>query len=232
MKKREFKVYSYEDIAPSSELEPVVSTVRTKSKEGRKKKGDDKVFVDLEATVKELDRFAASHLIGNDRFKWEKTALQKLGGMPEKNVSVPLKALQGMRRKAIERQKSESQRLRESGVVTAGHSSSKAHTARGPNLPIFKYSRSGAVDRPEHLKKMAGDRRGDRRILDGERGIKASVGTFKDGTLRISASDVRPTAPAKQSGRRPSEGKRGPRAKGKGKAKQTKRRKTSGTKSR
>jgi len=125
---------------------------------------------------KQVEDLGNSKLKGIRKKLWEKKKLKERGSLARKEVKMPYKMRMGMVKKQKEREEKLLQKEKERGVVV--HSLQKENKGRKTSLPLEDY-----------LKQRNSNRSGSfRNVGDGTRGLKTSVGVFKDGVLFIPPS--------------------------------------------
>ena len=138
-------------------------------------------------STRDIAKFAADGSDRKTKKKYELFQLMKAGALPAKTLKTPLPILRGMRKKHGERMKRKREEETEMGTFDKKkHLQQEQAFARMDPL-----ARAGKDwDKLQQLKMERGSRAersgGD---VDGERGIRSSVGSFKNGVLHVNESN-------------------------------------------
>jgi hypothetical protein len=148
-----------------------------KSNQNNKKRKLDPAAAELRRLAREVHAFGSSALSKWEKRKFDTAQLKAQGRLVEKPPRIPLKILQGMRKKEKQREQKRQQELREQGIYT-------------------KKPRRRIDDRNAFARRvLRGDRQG---IESGARGLKATLGKFKDGVIYVPKSQLNVRKPGKK----------------------------------
>jgi hypothetical protein len=138
-------------------------------------------------STRDIAKFAADGSDRKTKKKYELFQLKQAGALPSKTLKTPLPILRGMRQKHGERMKRKREEEIEMGIFDK-----KKHLQQEQSFAkMDPLARAGKDwDKLQQLKMERGSRAersgGD---VDGERGIRASVGSFKNGVLHVNESN-------------------------------------------
>ncbi|KAJ3082634.1 hypothetical protein HK102_001543, partial [Quaeritorhiza haematococci] len=139
---------------------------------------NDRELMDLLKTSQLIEKYTAEDLTGKERRKYYQQKLIELGGKPAKRPKTSLPIYMGMQKKAKERAEKKLQEAKDSGM----YDKSLKHLFQPSD--IIK-----SQQQPDKKR---------------NRGLKTSIGKFKDGVLHISQRDIDAVAKAKSSAGRSS----------------------------